>query len=64
MKMCNWCGCVKFRQTQIREVYFNIENGDFEDVASEWLEDKSAISCNDCGRLYEFDGRELQEVGG
>lgn len=62
MKQCKWCGCTEFRQTQIREVLLHIDNGNFEDITSEWLEDKSAISCNSCGRLYEFDGRELQEV--
>ena len=64
MKMCSWCGCFEFKQLQIREVYFNIEKGNFVETASDWLEDKSAIVCVDCGRQYEFDGRELQEVGG
>lgn len=64
MKMCQWCGCTTFKQTQLREVYFNIDNGNFEDIAIDWLEDKSAIICSDCGRQYEFDGRDIYEVGG
>ena len=64
MKMCSWCGCFEFKQLQIREVYFNIDNSDIKEISNDWIEDKSAIACVDCGRQYEFDGRELQEVGG